>query len=273
MERSLFALCFAVVLLGSCTGSKTQSVAQSEPSEQPSDSIAADDESAEMPVGADELFDDFVFNFASNRALQMERICFPLPVFGTDNEQTTMLKKQWQMERFFMEQDFYTLIFDNQEQMELVNDTALVSVTVEKFMLTDSIVKQYLFTRTDGRWMLTQIKNQRLSHNPNAQFLSFYSQFVADSVFQYNSLSEQIAFTGPDPEDDFAQLDGVITPDFWGAFAPELPSDMLYNIVYGMQDPASTQKIFVLRGIANGLETELTFVLRNGRWKLVRLTT
>ena len=35
---------------------------------------------APMPTTADELFDDFVFNFAANRRLQLKRIVFPLPV-------------------------------------------------------------------------------------------------------------------------------------------------------------------------------------------------
>jgi len=32
-----------------------------------------------MPKAADELFDDFFFNFAANRKLQSKRIVFPLP--------------------------------------------------------------------------------------------------------------------------------------------------------------------------------------------------
>jgi hypothetical protein len=43
--------------------------------------------------------------------------------------------------------------------------------------------------------------------------------------------------------------------------------------VYGHQDPAASQKILLLRGIANGLEVELTFRLEKGRWKVVRLIT
>ena len=33
-----------------------------------------------MPKAADELFDDFFFNFAANRKLQIKRIEFPLPI-------------------------------------------------------------------------------------------------------------------------------------------------------------------------------------------------
>ena len=37
-------------------------------------------EATPMPKAADELFDDFVFNFAANRKLQRKRIVFPLKV-------------------------------------------------------------------------------------------------------------------------------------------------------------------------------------------------
>ena len=33
------------------------------------------------------------------------------------------------------------------------------------------------------------------------------------------------------------------------------------------------RKLFVLRGIANGLELEMTFQRKGGEWKLIKLTT
>ena len=78
-----------------------------------------------MPKAADELFDDFVFNFAANRKLQMSRINFPLPVYHNDKLKKQIEKKHWRMEHFFMRQDYYTLIFDNRRQMNLVKDTTL----------------------------------------------------------------------------------------------------------------------------------------------------
>ena len=36
---------------------------------------------ASMPKSADELFDDFIFNFAANKKLQYKRIHFPLSVY------------------------------------------------------------------------------------------------------------------------------------------------------------------------------------------------
>ena len=195
---------------------------------------------------------------------------FPLSV--VDGAKTTKIaQRQWKQEPFFMNQDYYTLIFDSQLQMELVLDTAVIDATVERINLDEGRVQQFLFSRRSGRWMLHEIRWQPLPHNPNAQFLSFYQRFVADSLFQHESLADQIEFSGPDPDDDFSVLEGVITPDFWDAFKPELPEHLLYNIVYGHQNPAATQKIFLLRGIANGLEMEITFQLKHGRWKLTRL--
>ena len=52
---------------------------------------------APMPKAADELFDDFFFNFAANRKLQMKRIVFPLPVVN-GNDTTFVPKKRWKMQ-------------------------------------------------------------------------------------------------------------------------------------------------------------------------------
>jgi hypothetical protein len=48
---------------------------------------------------------------------------------------------------------------------------------------------------------------------------------------------------------------------------------MIYNITYGSPKHNDNSKIFVLRGIANGLEMEMTFHRQKGNWKLVKLTT
>ena len=223
-----------------------------------------------LPETVDELFDDFIFNFASNPELQMERIDFPL-VINSGARKDTVQRDDWKMEHFFMNQGEYTLLFDNQEQMELMKDTALNNVIVEKIFLEDEFIRQYIFNRNKGKWMLCEVRNQTLPRNPNASFIGFYHRFVTDSVFQRESLSEEIAFVGPDPEDDFAQMEGVITPDFWDAFAPELPQRMLFNVVYGPQDSTASEKIFVLRGIANGQELELTFHRDSDRWRLTKL--
>jgi hypothetical protein len=68
-------------------------------------------------------------------------------------------------------------------------------------------------------------------------------------------------------------MEGVITPDTWMAFAPQLPSKSIYNIIYGQPKQEGKSKIFIMRGIANGQELELRFKKVGNRWLLVKMTT
>lgn len=225
----------------------------------------------QMPKAADELFDDFIFNFAANRKLQMNRIKFPLKV--VDGDEVSFIKKgQWKMEHFFMDQGYYTLIFDNMKQMDLVKDTSINNVVVEKVYLDEEKVKKYMFERLCGRWMLTSVQTNAMIQNTNASFLAFYQRFASDPDFQLESLNNPVMFTGPDPDDDFSTMTGEIAPETWSAFAPELPSGFIYNIMYGQKYTEGNQKIFVMRGIANGMEMELTFKKIDGEWKLTALS-
>ena len=228
-------------------------------------------EETPMPKAADELFDDFVFNFAANRKLQMKRVHFPLPVYHNDKLVKSIGKRAWKMEHFFMHQDYYTLILDNQKQMNLVKDTAIDHVVVEKVFYAKKKVQQFLFNRINGEWMMTSINYKPMYSNMNASFLKFYGKFATDSAFQAEHLHNPVKFVGPDPDDDFSTMSGDIEPETWPAFAPQLPHGMIYNIIYGQKYAESNQKIFVIRGIANGMETILTFKRVHGKWMLTKL--
>ncbi len=267
-----------MLLMVACQGNKNEKMTEQEPADS-TDSLATSAAAMEavleanpLPKAADELFDDFFFNFIDNRKLQRERIRFPLPV--EKGKQTELLESgQWKTDRFFVNQGYYTLIFDNRKQMELMKDTAVAHVVVEKIFLDQKWVKQYVFEREQGLWMLTAIRHKHFSETANASFLAFYSRFATDTVFQIQSLHDPVTFTGPDPDDDFKQIEGVITPDTWLAFAPEMPAGMIYNIIYGKDYVESRRKIFLIRGIANGLEIEMEFSRQAGNWKLTTLNT
>ena len=175
------------------------------------------------------------------------------------------------MEHFFMRQDYYTLIFDNQRQMNLVKDTTIDHVVVEKVFFRTKKVQQFLFNRINGQWMMTSINYKPMYANMNASFLKFYGSFASDSTFQSQHLHNPVKFVGPDPDDDFSTMTGDIEPETWPAFAPKLPNGMIYNIIYGQKYTESSQKIFVIRGIANGMETQLTFRRVKGKWLLMKL--
>lgn len=279
MKRFLFAIVASVLLMLSCTGGKTQRAEEPQPDSvadsvdtTPIDTLELLIGETPTPKAMDELFDDFVFNFSANKKLQMDRIVFPLTVRKGDKTET-IEKKKWEMERFFIRQGYYTLLFDNETQMQLMKDTSLTQAIVEKIMLKKNLVKDYVFNRIRGAWMLREVREMAISENMNASFLDFYQRFVSDMAFQKKSLNSRVIFVGPDPDDDFSVMEGIITPDTWEAFAPQLPSKLLYNIIYGQSEPVGNEKIFVMRGVANGLEMELRFKKVNNRWLLMKMTT
>ena len=279
MRRCVIAFFAVVLLMFSCTGKKSGQM-----DEVPADSVADSIDTTEvdsmemliaetpMPRAADAMFDDFIFNFVANKKLQKERVIFPLRT--REGENTTLTEKdKWKMEHLFMRQGYYTLLFGNDEQMSHQKDTAVSEAIVEKILLKKGQVKDYMFQRIKGAWMLKEVKTTSLEENVNASFLTFYNRFVTDSVFQVQSLNSTVQFVGPDPDDDFQMMEGVITPDTWEAFAPQLPSKILYNIIYGRPEAEGSSKIFLLRGIANGLEMELRFRKNHGKWQLMKMTT
>jgi hypothetical protein len=280
MNKVLVGMLALTLLMFSCNNKPTEGTPEDAP-EETNDSLnvqrdsTADEQEllimqVPMPRTADELFDDFLFNFAANKNLQMERVAFPLRTVR--NGDTTLVdQNSWKMERFFMRQDYYTVIFDNEQQMELMKDTSVNQAVVEKIYFNTGAVISYDFKRIRGAWMLMEVDTEPIKTNKNASFLEFYHQFVTDSIFQIESLHETVKFVGPDPDDDFARMEGILTPDTWLAFAPELPDRMIYNVVYGRPLDRSDKKIFVMRGIANGQEVEMTFRRMEGRWKLVKL--
>ena len=279
MRRCFIALSAIMLLMFSCTGKKA-----GQTDEVPTDSVADSTDVAvtdtmellitetPMPRAADAMFDDFIFNFVANKKLQKERTVFPLRT--TEGDKTVNTKvEQWKMERLFMRQGYYTLLFSDEEQMSHMKDTAVSQAIVEKIQLKKNRVVNYRFFRVKGAWMMTSINVTPISENANASFLSFYQKFVTDSVFQHESINETVQFVGPDPDDDFAQMEGVITPDTWEAFAPTLPVKVLYNIVYGKPKTANKEMIFLMKGVANGLEMELRFKKVGNKWLLMKMTT
>lgn len=276
---ALFSLLFMLFVPTGCNDRKPRTVDSTASDTAVRDTSAADSaenliEATPMPKAADELFDDFVFNFAANRKLQRRRIVFPLPVYRDGKVVKKIAENKWEMERFFMRQEYYTLIFDNARQMNLVKDTTISHVVIEKIFSHKNLIQQYLFNKIKGKWMLTSMNYMSLAQNKNADFLKFYNKFATDTAFQVRSMAREVQFSAPDPNDDFAQISGVMMPQQWPDFKPGLiPNGTLYNIIYGQKYTDAGRRLFVIRGIANGLEIELSFRKIGGRWKLVKFNS
>ena len=280
MRKYLWPMLLCLLLTFSCTGKKA-GVETDVPADSVGDSsqVVIEDTLEQlitetpMPRAADAYFDDFIFNFTANKRLQFERIVFPLRVTEADGKTRMTEKSQWKMEHLFMRQGYYTLLFDDDDQMSHMKDSAVNEAIVEKIMLKKNKVKNYFFHRVRGAWMMYEVRTTPVEENANASFLTFYKRFTTDSVFQVQSINETVEFVGPDPDDDFNVMEGVITPDTWEAFAPQLPEKVLYNIVYGKPETKGNKKIFLMRGVSNGLEVELRFKKVGGKWLLMKMTT
>ena len=272
----LMLLVLTAFMTNSCTGGKSPSAEE----EAETDSLAADslaqdtvvDLVAEVPQSkaVDELFDDFFFNFAGNKRMQMSRIQFPLPVHA--NGHTTMLeRRQWKRSYFFMSDGYYVVLLDDIDDDALSKDTTVNKAYVERLDFDSGKVKRYDFQRLRGEWRLTAITHNTLENHANASFFKFYKHFATDEDFQVESLGSFVLMTAPDSDEEFTEVTGSISPEQWPAFKPDLiPSGVVYFVNYGQQNTSETQKVFIVRGVANGLNIEMDFQRKDGQWKLLK---
>lgn len=271
------ALCTLMVCVGTgCSDKKPEPIADTlaVDSDTVADTTHADTvarivEETPMPKAADQLFDDFFFNFIANRRLQRARIVFPLPV--NHNGKVTMIqKKQWKTDHFFMRQQYYTLIVDNEKQMDNAKSTTLDSVVVEKIHLREGLVEQYLFGHGDGKWHMEGINKISFKDNVNASFLHFIQRFFAANG--QGMIKDPLPYSGPDPNgEETSHVETTIPAEEWSTFLPTVPDDLIYNILYGQKYGKGSRKILVFRGLSNGIETRLIFKQHHGKWRLEKI--
>ena len=135
--KKLIAGVILLGLLGACSNKKAKidpfaSITQEVDSiRHKADSIHLDELPEDpQPIQADESFDDFIYNFASDDVLQRQRVKFPLPYYNGDKK-ANIEERNWKHDNLFTKQHYYTLLFDKEEDMDLVGDTSLTSVQVE----------------------------------------------------------------------------------------------------------------------------------------------
>lgn len=161
--KKLIAGVLVLTILGSCGNKKTNidpfaSITQEVDSiRHKADSIHQEELPEEpKPTEADESFDDFIYNFASDDALQRQRVKFPLPYYKGD-EKTNIEERNWKHDDLFTKQHYYTLLFDKEEDMDLVGDTSLTSVQVEWIFVKTRMVKSIILSVSKGHgyWRLS----------------------------------------------------------------------------------------------------------------------
>lgn len=231
-------------------------------------SPAQETELVPMPLKADETFDDFIYTFASDEKMQQQRVLFPLPFYNKDTP-SKIEKTAWKYDSLYIGQDYYTLLFDREQDMELMQDTALTSVQFEWIYMKTSMAKKYYFEKKKGMWMLEAINLYPIKDGGNGKFVDFFYKFANDSVYQSEHLRNPLTFVTTDPDDDFAIMESILELNQWPAFCPSLPKDKLTNINYGQQlRDDSRNKILEIKG--NGFSNTLYFQRTGGKWELYK---
>ena len=274
MKQTLFGL-IVLLLLAACSGKKAKeerdrallAKVDSTISQDSIDSL--EQAAAVVPAKADELFDDFMYHFGSSSRFQLKRIVFPLKVVNAENKNTFVPKEEWTHDHLFTQQVYYTLMFDNERDMEIDKDTTINNVEIEWTYMAKHMKKEYYFQRIGGRWMLTYVRKYNVEPTKEESFTDFFYKFANDSLYQREHIQEPLKFITTDPDDDFSVLETTMEVDQWFAFRPKLPMNTLTNINYGQKCKNPNARILSLKGIGNGFNNTLYFKRRGQQWKLV----
>ena len=278
MNNYLISFCALLIwLLSSCAGKQANVTEEAEPMS--NDTLTVETklepepevEKEVVPTRVDELFDDFIWNFASDERLQRRRIRFPLHVITKDSIRQVE-RKDWQHDHLFAEQPTYTLMFDKESDLDFEGDTSLKTAVVEWLYLDSMMRQRYFFERDMGAWMLDSISLLPLAPiDDESGFLTFYSRFANDSIYQLDHLTNPIEFVTLDPDDEFSILETTLGISQWFAFKPELPVDRLTNINYGQaNDGRSRRKILKVNGFQDGTSIILYFRKRGSEWEMYK---
>ena len=257
------------ITLGSCNNSNVQNTDDEsdstttiveEATEEPAEQLQLLDEE---PVSkkADELFDDFFYNFISDSKFQSSRI---------DN---ALRKHKDNILEMFSNQDFFTVFYEDSGDLALLKDTTLTKVSVEWVDLENEIADKYFFRKIEGEWILTSKNESGIKYAENADFYEFYKHFSTDRDFQFNSLAENIRFAVAAGEEEEA-IDTLLNRSDWWEFSMEMPpfSHILVNINYGQKLSESNTKNLLFEGYSNGITVDYRFEKEDGEWTLQQIS-
>lgn len=219
------------------------------------------------PASVDRLFDDFIYSFMRDPAFQSERIVFPLANY-VDGANSPIDKQQWKFDPLYSRNDIYTMIFDSERSVAREKDPKLQHVEVEWVYLKRGRVKQYVFDKKDGRWMLVQLNSQDIRRNSNSDFYTFFHRFATDTSYQMEHIENPFTFKTFD-SDSFQEIEGLLDVAQWPDYCPTLPQDVMTNINYSQDYRGKSTRVLVLTSPSAGMSCTLIFKKKSARWMLV----
>lgn len=236
------------------------------------DTLAFDEAMDEepLPTNVDETFDEFLFLFDHSNRFQRMRVRFPITMMDAQGTPHELTKRQWEHHSMSLGQDFCTVLWNSQQQMDLSNEV-LERASVEHIYLHSRLVETFDFERDNlsGQWMLAGSRNISFEDYVLAGFLDFYREFSSDSIYQRRHVRDPLNFSMASEDSEDGIIRGTIDVDQWFEFAPEIPSAVLVNINYGQRFENPQRIVMQMRGFSDSMQNLFTFQKDlNGRWKL-----
>lgn len=217
----------------------------------------------------DNIFDDFIYFYINDSALQQERTRFPLLVSQTANTPFELSPSTLYSEFGFMKGDYTTMIYptsicQSEEEIEQQSD-----VTLERIDLNGKTITSYNFKKENDKWMLVNVSNDSFADVDANGFLSFYSRFSQDEEFRYRSLKPSIKISMMVPDDDSQTIDGFIKKEQFSTVCNDIPSGIITNTRYGHRKSNSLNVTLEKISIGNGMSEMFYFSKIRNRWQLV----
>ena len=274
-------LVVAVVAMLSCGGKGTDTSPTSslETEEESLDSIPLQEEIEEEPFLVEEgnpqldgIFNDFLFAYLHSRTLRRERTAKPLRLEHPERPAEMLEQFDAEFEFGFLSGEYFTTLYGNVRQMQAEDDEELEEdsiVSLQRINLNDGTIRNFQFLREEGRWQLDGILEATFQDDDLCDFLTFYAQFCADSLFQAQAIADPLRIVIQDTEDEEGSIDGIIDADQWQTFCPEVPSGIISNIRKG-QSYGGNKIVLRKSGLSNGLQEVFTFTRERGNWRLTK---
>lgn len=271
--KKVLGLFVILLLMAACGGNKptqTETLTATIDSIQKTDTIdSIHEEETPPPAAADGLFDDFSYNFMRNKSFQKQRVKFPL-LWNDNGTEKTITEKEWKFTPLYIKRDVYTMIFDSEKTMAHATDTALKNVVVEMINLKTSTVKEYVFEKLRGAWMLTRISTESMAKNANSDFLAFYARFAKDKTYQQQSVSATFGLSVIDGDTE-ERITGIGEAAQWFSYSPEFPTDEITNVNYGQKYAPAGGRVFVVNSTDGAMSSIVTFAKKRGKWMVTKL--
>ncbi len=207
-----------------------------------------------IPEAADELFADFLYLYTTNDEFRRQRTVRGLHPFSMNAERAMVV------------------IYEREDDLLLQKDTTARNVIMEQIVWDADSIYRFNFSKVNGLWTLSSVEGVDMSNTPNASFLVFLRDFIADSLYRQESIRQPLIMSFYSEEDE-AEVEQEMPLSDWNELYAELPdmSETIFNIDYGQSLISQIRKSMQLQELSNGLFLKLHFDFSDDRWQLFKI--